>query len=109
MSIVTSEITEDRAQADGRRSIAELHGDDTGGQHRRSYIAPADFDNARALNASATRLDAQLVEQETARQAEAVRVSALGKLRTWIDDTANVGTRLGLTAEEEAALKDSRF
>lgn len=64
MAIISSEIAEDRAQIDGRRSIREVHTDDLGEQHVVTYLAEAGADVTLILPERAAQIDASLVEAE---------------------------------------------
>lgn len=64
MPITSSEIIEDRAQIDGRRSIRERHTDDLGAMHHVSYLAEAAADVSAAMTARVPQIEAALVESE---------------------------------------------
>lgn len=101
MAIISSVVAEDQEQADGRRRITELHTDDQGVEHPRSYLAPADY--VVDLVASAKRFETALAEQaETARR-DALHDAGQAKIDAYLA-TANLQL-LGLTEDEEAELK----
>lgn len=66
MSIVNSEILEDRAQVDGRRHVRERHTDHLGQTYEVSYMAEAGADVAATMAARVPILEAQLAELELA-------------------------------------------
>jgi hypothetical protein len=66
MTISASVILSDRAQADGRRWIAERHTNGGGVNYLRSYLADADLDANAALVAYAITLETGLEAAEIA-------------------------------------------
>lgn len=74
MPIVSSIITEDAAQIDGRRRIAERHSDHIGGIHEVLYIAESGADASLMLPIRAALIEGQL----TAAEIEANIAEALG-------------------------------
>jgi hypothetical protein len=64
--IVSSVITEDRRQVDGRRSIIETHVDHVGAAVQVFYIAEAGADVAATMAARIPMLNAQAIEAEVA-------------------------------------------
>lgn len=64
MAIVSSSITEDFRQVDGRRQVTESHLDSTGQWHRISYVAPADMDVQTRMAARVSEVEAMLREAE---------------------------------------------
>lgn len=78
--IVSSSITEDSRQADGRRWIAEQHIDQLGLIYAVRYLVDALFDVAAALAARVTALNASLVSAEIASNIS--RITTLGSLAT---------------------------
>jgi hypothetical protein len=62
--IVSSVITEDRRQVDGRRSIIETHVDHVGAAVQVFYLAESDADVTATMAARVPLLEAQAIEQE---------------------------------------------
>jgi hypothetical protein len=80
MSIVSSVIARNDVQADGRRWIYEIHKDQAGVEHYRSYLAAAGFDTAAALAAYATQCWADIQASEISQNIS--QVTTLGSLAT---------------------------
>ena len=66
MPIVSSIVTEDRQQIDGRRSIVERHVDHLGVEYSCFYMAEAHDDAAASLAARAAQIEADLAAAEIA-------------------------------------------
>lgn len=64
MAIVSSQIVEDRAQIDGRRSIREQHTDQLGKLYFYAYLAEAMADAAAIMAARVTSINAWLIQNE---------------------------------------------
>ena len=64
MSIISSAITEDAVQADGRRYIREVHTDHVGQEHHFTWMAEAEQDADAVLSARAVWLPGYLEQQE---------------------------------------------
>jgi hypothetical protein len=62
--IVSSVITEDRRQVDGRRSIIETHVDHTGAVVQVFYLAESAADVAATMAARVPMLEAQAIARE---------------------------------------------
>lgn len=70
MPIVSSEITHDDPQVDGRRYIHERHVDDRDREYIFIYLADADWDAEASLTARVPPLDEQIRQQDELAQAE---------------------------------------
>jgi hypothetical protein len=66
MPIVASSVIEDRAQADGRRSIREQHTDQLGLNYYMQYLADASFVATSLLATHAAQISADLTANEIA-------------------------------------------
>lgn len=64
MSIVSSIIVEDRAQAGGRRHVREVHTDHVGAVHHVVYMAEAGANANTALAARVASIEAQIKQAE---------------------------------------------
>ena len=64
MPIISSIIAEDQAQADGRRTIREVHTDHLGREHWVQYRAASDTDVNAVMLARVPSIDADLAEAE---------------------------------------------
>lgn len=60
VAIVSSQIAEDAAQADGRRWITEVHVDDAGVAHRQVYLAARNADAVATLAGNAAAIESNL-------------------------------------------------
>lgn len=79
MSIVSSAITADNPQKDGRRWISELHTDQLGLKYPFSYLAPnAAWDAIATMNARVATINANLTASEIA--SNVAQVLLLGSL-----------------------------
>lgn len=67
MPITSSQIVEDRAQADGRRSVRERHTDDLGETFHVSYLAEAGANVSAIMSGRVAVLEGLLKEAEIAR------------------------------------------
>ena len=76
MYIVSSAITSDNVEADGRRRVDELHIDDKGTKFTFSYLAESDFDVNAKLAERAAELPSLLASNEIA--ANIYNVSQMG-------------------------------
>lgn len=70
MPIVSSEITHDDPQVDGRRYIHERHVDDRDREYIFIYLADADWDAEASLTARIPPLDDQIRQADELAQAE---------------------------------------
>ena len=66
MSIVSSQVVEDRAQIDGRRDVREHHTDHLGVVHAVNYLAESGADIQAALTARAPQIAQALADAEIA-------------------------------------------
>ena len=73
MSIISSEITEDREQHDGRRHVSEKHIDDEGKEYTRSYLAAAGENVIRLMDNYVPDLEEELLFIATENAAFATR------------------------------------
>lgn len=78
MPIVSSTVTVEHAQIDGRRWAREVHTDHLGAQHIFDYLSEVGADVNAILAARAADLPAQLAAQEISTNIQAVK--ALGSL-----------------------------
>lgn len=104
MSIVNSQIIEDRVQRDGRRSIGELHTDHVGGTYYYTYLAEA-ADNVQA------RMAARVAEIEAGlAKSECDGMIAAGVLRAFVHATvATLRQRLRAAYREANAAEVCRL
>ena len=65
MPIVSSIITIDRVQVDGRRKIIETHTDHLGGVHEQRYTAESAQNVSVGLVARAAAIQQRLADEET--------------------------------------------
>ena len=66
MPIVSSQITEDSRQADGRRWITEKHTDSVGKAYQVKYLAESDTDVNVVMSARVSAMDQMLIDTEIA-------------------------------------------
>lgn len=72
MPIVSSVISDDAAQRDGRRWITELHTDHLGEQYRFAYLGPAGVDANAILSARVSGIAQALIDREVGRNVEEI-------------------------------------
>lgn len=88
MTISSSVISSDSAQADGRRYIREVHTDHLGREHVVIYLCPAGFDAEAAMAARVAGLETGMRDGEIA--SNIANVFALGSLATVVRDYSTV-------------------
>lgn len=93
MPIVSSEITHDDPQIDGRRYIHERHLDDQGREYIFIYLAEADWDAQASLDARVPPLNDQLAAEDAASQGDTFERE--------IAESSKPGYRLGLKQSME--------
>lgn len=67
MPVTNSQITEDRAQADGRRWVTESHTLSTGDVRKVTYLADAGLDAPQVMASRVPAINAAMVEEEFGR------------------------------------------
>ena len=90
MPIVSSEITHDDPQIDGRRYITERHVDNVGVEHVFTYLGEADTDAEAVMLARVHGLEMNLTTGEMTSNVAAIsqraaRSTSIRRLR-WYDD-----------------------
>lgn len=89
MAITSSTITEDRAQADGRRRIVERHTRDDGPDYFVTYLAPAGDDVSARMAARVADLNATFAAEASERANFPVLASILTKLSDFNQSRSN--------------------
>jgi hypothetical protein len=102
MSIVSSTVTVEHAQIDGRRWARETHTDHLGVQHIFDYLSEVGADTAAILSARAAGLPGQLAAQEISQNIQAVK--SLGSLASPTFQHSTAGANAAALREAYGAM-----